>query len=674
VATIQYVVNAIDSASATFSRIAGSVEDLNDKLKALSDKSATARVALDGDGKAKLALDDIELRMARLANRLAKPKITLEGQHQALLQIAALNLELDKLNSKKADPAAGGGGVLSNLLSKGAGAIGGALGNIPVVGGALGSLSNAGGIAGGTTALLAAVSAAQALLVALLALGTGFIAAGLGIAALGALAIPAISAITAALSATPAQLAKLPAPIQTAVASINNLRTSFDAMAQKMQPQLFTIFNIGLGIANQLLPYVAKFAAAAAPAVAGLMKALSTQISSAGFKDFMGRLSAITPAAITAIGAGVGKLAVDFMQLLSIMGKKDVVQAITIAFQILNIAMQVIIGVIRITMNEWDSVTAAFRRVASWADFLGVHMHAVAGMFRKDGTEMAGAVSAAMNFITGIIKSFVNGAIGVFHQLENTVLGIFHAAANAWEHAFNAPFEHILRTLGDFGIKGAGIVLGFAGKVQNYFLNMASNITGSVVKFAFNIAVAFGNMVTSAANAVSGLAGRVWNAAFQPVLNFIGSFASTAAGAMWSAGSNLIGGLISGIESQISGLESLMSHLANDVINNPVTRFFGIKSPSTLFMSHGQNIIRGLTAGINAGLPSVQQAMGHVNAAVSDGTGYGRPAGARSVTVNINVSVPVGGSPRDTGRAVADVLKAYVKGGGQLYPAGVTPR
>jgi len=42
--------------------------------------------------------------------------------------------------------------------------------------------------------------------------------------------------------------------------------------------------------------------------------------------------------------------------------------------------------------------------------------------------------------------------------------------------------------------------------------------------------------------------------------------------------------------------------------------------------------------------------------------------------ININVSVPVSANPRDVGRQIADVLKPYIKSGGTIFPAGVTPR
>jgi hypothetical protein len=102
VATIQYVVNAVDAASATFERIAGSADHVLEKLDEISKKTAKARVGLEGDDKANLALDKLDLKMAKLAKSVATGKIGVEGQARALLDIRKLELEMDKLSTKRA--------------------------------------------------------------------------------------------------------------------------------------------------------------------------------------------------------------------------------------------------------------------------------------------------------------------------------------------------------------------------------------------------------------------------------------------------------------------------------------------------------------------------------------------------------------------------------------------
>ena len=73
-ATLAYTVNAIDGASGTFAKIALSADDLNNQIDELAHKSATARVGLEGDDKAKTSLDDLNLKLTRLRRKLPTPR------------------------------------------------------------------------------------------------------------------------------------------------------------------------------------------------------------------------------------------------------------------------------------------------------------------------------------------------------------------------------------------------------------------------------------------------------------------------------------------------------------------------------------------------------------------------------------------------------------------------
>src|SRR5258708_16375040 len=108
-ATIQYVVNAIDNASATFARIAGSADDVLAKIDDLGRKSATARIGLSGDKATQLAIADIELKLARLGQRVAKPDVTVQRLATAQVGILRLSLALDKLSAKSPVVKAGKG-------------------------------------------------------------------------------------------------------------------------------------------------------------------------------------------------------------------------------------------------------------------------------------------------------------------------------------------------------------------------------------------------------------------------------------------------------------------------------------------------------------------------------------------------------------------------------------
>jgi hypothetical protein len=162
VATIQYVVSAQDAASATFERIAGSAEHVLEKLDEIDAKTAKARLGVEGDKEAELAIDKLDLKVAKFADRVAKGKLGVDGGAAAMLEIRKLELEMDKLNAKRAKihidtsalsklsffkPSAMGAAVaLSPALIPLAGQIAGAIGAIGISFGAAGIAAGAFGL------------------------------------------------------------------------------------------------------------------------------------------------------------------------------------------------------------------------------------------------------------------------------------------------------------------------------------------------------------------------------------------------------------------------------------------------------------------------------------------------------------------------------------------------
>ena len=154
-ATIQYVVNAVDAASATFTRIAATADTLNNQLDELAHKSATARVGLAGDKEAQASLTNIDLKLARLGKRIAKPDVTVEGLAAARLGIMRLDVALDRLDRKTVTVDvdwrgrigrflfASGGGVGNAFRQLFGGGAGGAGSKAAATGGILGGLQNA---------------------------------------------------------------------------------------------------------------------------------------------------------------------------------------------------------------------------------------------------------------------------------------------------------------------------------------------------------------------------------------------------------------------------------------------------------------------------------------------------------------------------------------------------
>lgn len=85
---------------------------------------------------------------------------------------------------------------------------------------------------------------------------------------------------------------------------------------------------------------------------------------------------------------------------------------------------------------------------------------------------------------------------------------------------------------------------------------------------------------------------------------------------LYSAGQQVVQGLINGIESMAGGLLSKARGLASSV-SGAFKGALGIHSPSRVFHKHGENVMQGLIDGIDSKLIPLQAAMGRVSDLIS---------------------------------------------------------
>ncbi len=367
---------------------------LQARLDALAHEVATARAEVNDAGAA-AKLDALDAKLLALSKRVANPKIDMAGAVRAEAQIHAVEKALSDLNGKTADAEVKTSGLAGMLMRLG-GAAGGAAG---VLGGGSGGLS---GVLGGISPLAAGAAAAVA------ALATGFggilsgaVAASMGLASFGALAIPTLQKLMTNFSALqgaiinygdasanldtaihrsaanwtayqatihgiepdfrsaaglltnqnvlwqnlapamqanvialsnnktamrlllPDQKAALTALLaqadawgnltpaqQTGARSLQSLQGEFHKLVAAMAPLTFKVLNDGLKIANTLLPQLLPFAQAAGTAIDGLLKQFEKFAQSPGFQQWKDQMLKLSGPWITAIGDGIGKIAI----------------------------------------------------------------------------------------------------------------------------------------------------------------------------------------------------------------------------------------------------------------------------------------------------------------------------------------------------------------------------
>jgi phage-related protein len=599
-----------------------------DALKARLDELKAQRADINVDVEDKDAVAKatrIDAMIEDLSRKVASPKISLAGAARAEAQIAAVDLQMDKLKAKEDEQ-----GIISRLLMGSGGSGGGLSGvleKIPLLGGQLSKLTEGlagvgeegtsagealGSIGAGAGGILALVGVASAAAAEAGALATGLVAAGAGVASFGALAYPTFKQVLGAVGDTKSQLAKLPAPIREAVDSVKQLESGFDKMSKAFQPTALKVLNQGLGIANQLLPYIGQFAQAAAPAVEGLLSKLSTGLDSPSFKHFMSFLESLAGPVITAVGSGMEGLAKEVMRLMQSFSKKDVINAINIAFRIMGGVLEVVIALVKGGMHAWDQFSAAVsathhafdvarHAVASFAHdvahYFDVARHAVASLahdFAHYFDTVRHAVATAAHDISSAFDTVRHAIATVAHDFASAFDRIRHDIAS-WAHDIANDFDTVRHDI-------AAAVTAAVNWVVSHFESMRNRAKAKI-----------GDLVSD----VKALPGRILSA-----LGNLGTL-------LFGAGQKIIGGLINGIESEagklIGKVEGLVSDVRSYLPFSPAKRgpLSGSGSPDIA----GRKIGSMLAEGIRAGAGGVGNAMTHLTGAVSAGARGGGAAG-----------------------------------------------
>lgn len=467
--------------------------DLKLQLDELGAKVETAKVDVD-DEDAAVKLLRMNAKLADLNAKVANPRIKVAGAARAEAEILALNHELDKMDRKAAE--AGPTGLLGRILTGAEGAGGGAGEG---GGGVAGLLPGGPALAG----LGAAIPLIGALAVEVTGLVSGFAAAGAGAGAFGLLAMPAFKSVSGALTQVKADqtaydraltktaknnalkhlqedYAKLDPAQRAAVKGIQQLSSTFGRISKAFEPQAFKVFNDALKIANDLLPALTPFANSFANALDGLLKHADKFTKSKGFQDWLKQFQSLVGPAVTAIGNGIGKVLPALGKLLTLMSKKDVVNAINIAFTVLAGTITVITAGISRFMKNWDGMSRAVTR---------------------DARDVAKSFDAMRH---DIAAAFDN----VRHGLADS--------AHSWAHSFDQMRHDIAAWAAD--------VVRFGARVISWFRALPGRILGAIASLPGRMRSAGVNVIAGLLNGLVAEGGRVISYVEHLASNIISAF------------------------------------------------------------------------------------------------------------------------------------------------------
>jgi hypothetical protein len=366
-----------------------------------------------------------------------------------------------------------------------------------------------------------------ALAVEVTGLVSGFAAAGAGAGAFALLAMPAFKTVMGALKDTKAQLAQLSPDERGAVEGIKGLETEFGKLSKAFQPMVFKVFNDGLKVANNLLPLLTPMANQFANALDGLLKRLDKFTQSQGFQNWAKQFTSLIGPAVTAIGNGLGKLLPALGKLLTLLSKKDVVNAINIAFSVLTVTVVGLTNGISRFMKNYDSFTATIRRDS----------HDIASSFDSIRHGVAVAFDWIINFVRGIpgrIRTGLSAIPGIMFGIgENAMIGLYNGFVSWYNRIINFVENNLFG-----GIIGKALHLLGINSPSKVFADMGSGIVEGLV-------LGMDRNVHKAVGSVGNLAKSV-TAGFNPQLN-----AGATAGA---AGASSRGNVTNNFTVNVSGV------------------------------------------------------------------------------------------------------------------------
>jgi hypothetical protein len=413
------------------------LDKLKLRLAEFSKTVADAKIGVD-DKQALATLAKMSVGLDRLSRKTASPRITLEGIASAEADLLGFEATLDRVSKKSATPRASSGGAGFSLLGA-AGAGGAAL----------------------------AVSGGLGILPALAA-------AGLGLGAFGALAMPTLHkvsgamtqlqadttaysrATTAAARNTALQHIKSDwaalTPGQTAaVKGIQGLEKEFGKLATALAPDVLKVFNAGLRVANDLLPFLLPLAQAAAGALGGLLARFDGFAKSAGFRTFMAQMTQMAGPAITTIGLALGKIVIGLGKFLAGLASPG--------------GMAVFAGVA-------DALAAALTGLGT--GFAWVTKHVSPAVLHDIGAAILAIYGAVK--LWGIVQAVLDSEL-LANPVGLIVVGLVAAAAAfiiAWKAS--SIFRDVMKDIGKVMLEVGIIVLVANKAIVGSFLNMVSVI------------------------------------------------------------------------------------------------------------------------------------------------------------------------------------------------------
>lgn len=273
-------------------------------------------------------------------------------------------------------------------------------------------------------------------------------------------------------------------------------------------------------------------------------------------------------------------------------------------------------------------------------------------MLRGDWTATWNAIKNLVSVVWSAINAYVQAGLRFVWSIVTSLMSNVKAF---WSTVWNAIKNFVVNTW-------SAIV----SRVSSFIANLINRIVSFVNQVKSNIQNGFNAAKTAAINAfqrlVSGVTGKINSllATVRALPGRIKSGLGNMASLLYSAGRDLIQGMINGVKDMAGSLVSAARGVAQGAVDGAKS-LLGIHSPSTVFREIGEFTGEGMIIGLERKAHGVNDAMRSMVTPPSVGNSFGAsgvPSGGRGDTI-LNFAPPPTDDPGTWGRRVADSLDLH---------------
>jgi phage-related protein len=212
--------------------------------------------------------------------------------------------------------------------------------------------------------------------------------------------------------------------------------------------------------------------------------------------------------------------------------------------------------------------------------------------------------------VFGFVIDIISGLIGVVTWVVQGIYDIITSVFGAIGDFISYIWNGIGDFFSDIWSRIGGIFSGGIGNMITKLGEFASKVRDKAVAAANNLINAIGDGIKNTIQFFIDLPGRIANAVAD-----IGRW-------LWQAGKDLVMGLVNGIKAMVQRVIDSVTGMVNDAIS-AAKGLLGVKSPSRVFKTIGEQLGQGLVLGIEGMTPAVANAAADMAAAATAGANGG---------------------------------------------------